>query len=119
MLAAVAAETISCMQKQGLPAAASDAMQDFAVRLAEQLSGFEFVRDVNVLGMTLGIETDIESADIVATAARGGLRIETAGDTAMRTQQPLIMSAADQATLLERLNETMEAIEREAADLNV
>lgn len=119
LLCAVAVETISSMQKQGLPAAASDAMRDLAVSVAEEIGGFEFVRDVHTLGVSIGIESDIESADIVAAAARSGLRIETAGDTAIRLQPPLVISQADQATLLERLSQTMEAIERETADLSL
>lgn len=119
LLSAVASETLSSMQKQNLPASATDSMRDLAVSLAEQLSGFEFVRDVNVLGMSFGIETDIDSAEIVAAADRRGLRIETAGDTAIRIQLPLIISQEDQESLLARLGETMEAIERETADLSI
>ena len=119
LLSAVASETLSSMHKQNLPGSASESMRDFAVTLAEQLSGFEFVRDVNVLGMSIGIETDIESADIVAAAARRGLRIETAGNTAIRIQPPLVISQEDQETLLARLGETIEAIERETADLSI
>ncbi len=119
LLSAVASETLSSMQKQNLPASATDSMREFAVHLAEQVSGFEFVRDVNVLGMSFGIETDIESADIVAKANRRGLRIESAGDTAIRIQPPLVISQADQETLLAKLGETMEAIEHETADLSI
>ncbi len=119
LLAAVACETLSSMHEQNLPASASDSMRDFAVALAEQLSGFEFVRDVNVLGMSIGIETDIDSADIVAAAERRGLRIETAGNTAIRIQPPLVISREDQETLLARLGETIEAIERETAELSI
>lgn len=119
LLAAVACETISSMQQQSLPVAAADSMRDFAVNLAEQLSGFEFIRDVNVLGMSVGIESDIESADIVATAACRGLRIEAAGDTAIRMQPPLVLNQSDRTILLAKLCETMEAIERETADLSI
>jgi acetylornithine/succinyldiaminopimelate/putrescine aminotransferase len=94
-------------------------MHRFAVAAAEQLSGFEFVRDVNVLGMTIGIETDIESAEIVRSASRRGLRIESAGETAIRIQPPLVMSDADQQILLTRLGETIEAVERDTADLSI
>ena len=69
--------------------------------------------------MSIGIETDIESADIVAAAERHGLRIETAGNTAICIQPPLVISREDQETLLARLGETIEAIERETADLSI
>ena len=51
LLAAVAGETVSSMQQQRLPQSAVGSMNEFAVALAERLSGFEFIRDVNVLGM--------------------------------------------------------------------
>ena len=94
-------------------------MHQFAVTLAEQLSGFEFVRDVHVLGMTIGIEFDIESADIVRAARRRGLRIASAGDTGIFIQPPLVMTDADQQTMLALLGATMEAIERETAELRI
>jgi acetylornithine/succinyldiaminopimelate/putrescine aminotransferase len=90
-------------------------MRDFAAALAEQLRGFEFLRDVNVLGMTIGIETDFESRVIVRAAHRRGLRIEPAGDTAVLIQPPLVISDQDRQTLLSRLAETMEEIERTTA----
>jgi acetylornithine/N-succinyldiaminopimelate aminotransferase len=119
LLSAVASTTLSSMTKQGLPESATESMHRFAVAAAEQLSGFEFVRDVNVLGMTIGIETDIESAEIVRSARRRGLRIESAGETAIRIQPPLVMSDADQQLLLTRLGETIEAVERDTADLSI
>jgi acetylornithine/N-succinyldiaminopimelate aminotransferase len=119
LLSAVVAETLSELGQQELPTAAADSMQAFAVSLAEQLSGFEFVRDINVLGMNIGIETDIESTALVRSAARKGIRIEAAGETAVRLQLPLVLTDHDQQTLLTRIGEMMEAIEREAAELSI
>ena len=67
--------------------------------------------------MTIGIETDINADDIVAAAAASGLRVEAAGDTAIRLQPPLLMSEEDRQLLLERLVESMEVIERETSGL--
>lgn len=119
MQSAVASETLSSIARLGLPASSSDSMHQFAVTLAEQLSGFEFVRDVHVLGMTIGIEFDIESADIVRAARRRGLRIASAGDTGIFIQPPLVMTDEDQQTMLALLDATMEAIERETAELRI
>ncbi|MFK8113891.1 MAG: aminotransferase class III-fold pyridoxal phosphate-dependent enzyme [Rubripirellula sp.] len=119
LLSAVAAETLSALKQQDLPASAEESMRLFAVSLAEQLHGFEFVRDVHVLGMTIGIETDMENAAIVRAAARKGVRIEAAGETAVRLQLPIQLSDEDQQSLLERLGETMAAIERETAEMAI
>jgi acetylornithine/N-succinyldiaminopimelate aminotransferase len=117
--AAVASETLRSMLHRGLPESASDSMQKFVLAVAEQLRGFEFVRDVNVLGMTIGIETDVESASIVQTARSRGLRIEPAGETAIRIQPPLVMSDDDREALLTLLGETIEAVERETANIRI
>jgi len=117
LVAAALMATISEMHNHGLPADVSEAARNFAVAMAEQLNGFEFIRDMNVTGMTIGIETDINADDIVAAAAASGLRVETAGDTAIRLQPPLLMSEEDRQLLLERLVESMEVIERETSGL--
>ena len=117
LVAAALMATISEMHNHGLPADVSEAARNFAVAMAEQLSGFEFIRDMNVTGMTIGIETDINADDIVAAAAASGLRVEAAGDTAIRLQPPLLMSEEDRQLLLERLVESMEVIERETSGL--
>jgi acetylornithine/succinyldiaminopimelate/putrescine aminotransferase len=94
-------------------------MEGVVKDLAELLSGFEFVRDLHVLGMSIGIASDIESADLVRTARRRGLRIEAAGDTGVCLQLPLVVSDEDKLALLGRLGETLKAIERETADLSI
>lgn len=116
---AVAYQTLRSMLDQGLPESATAEMQKFLLEVAEQLRGFEFVRDVNVLGMTIGIETDVESDSIVRAARSRGLRIERAGETAIRLQPPLVMSDEDRQSLLKLLGETIEAVERETTDLRI
>ena len=111
--------TLGEMVRQGLPQAGAESAHEFAVAMAEQLSGFEFVRDVHVLGMTLGIETDIDSRDLVSAAAARGLCVESAGETAIRLHPPLVMSDADRQLMLDRLVESMEVIERETAELSL
>ncbi len=111
MLVSIASVTLEQMILRQLPSSADESMQEFAVSLAEQISGFEFVRDVHALGMTFGIETDIDAVEIVQAAARRGLRLEVSGDTAVRLQLPLVVSEEDREGLLLRLGEAMEMIE--------
>ncbi len=117
MQAAVAIATLAAMDRQSLPESAAEASQDFAVGLAETLQGCSFVRDIHRLGMTFGIELDIESSLLVKVAQAQGLRIESAGETAIRIQPPLVISAGDRRQLLQLLAETMESVERETAGL--
>jgi acetylornithine/N-succinyldiaminopimelate aminotransferase len=119
LLAAALLSTLDEMQVHGLPAVVQDTAQELAVLIAEQLSGFEFVRDMRVTGLTIGIECDVNALDVVAAAAANGLRVEPAGDTAILIQPPLLISAEDRQLLLKRLVETMEAIERETAGLAI
>jgi len=74
---------------------------------------------MNVTGMTIAIECDVNAVDVVAAAAANGLRVESAGDTAIRMQPPLLMSEEDRQLLLKRLVDTMKAIERETAGLTL
>lgn len=113
---AVALATLSEMQNQNLPASSADASHELAVLLAERVGGFEFVRDLQACGMTIGIETDINAGEIVAAAAKQGLRVESAGDTAIRLQLPLLMSDEDREALITRLGLALEHVEHESAD---
>jgi len=119
LVAAALMATLDEMKVHGLPDVVHNTAQELAVLIAERLSGFEFVRDMRVTGMTIGIECDVNAVDVVAAAAANGLRVETAGDTAIRIQPPLLISEEDHQLLLKRLVETMEAIERETAELTL
>lgn len=116
---AVACATLSSMLSQELPFAARLAMQDFAVALAESIGDYEFVRDLHVLGATIGIETDVESSELLRAARSRGVRLEAAGDTAVRIQPPLNMDEDDRDSLLRRISEALESIHRATADLGV
>ncbi|MBD53675.1 MAG: hypothetical protein CMM05_01140, partial [Rhodopirellula sp.] len=118
-VAAALMATLDEMELHGLPDNVHGSAQELAVLIAERLSGFEFVRDMRVTGMTIGIECDVNAVDVVAAAVANGLRVETAGDTAIRIQPPLLISEEDRQLLLKRLVETMEAIERETAELTL
>jgi len=96
-----------------------DTMHDFAVELAETLGEFEFIRDLQVSGLTLGIETDIESSLLIKAAWTAGMRIDAAGETAFRLQLPLVIGDDDRQQLLDTLTRAMESVERETASLGV
>jgi acetylornithine/succinyldiaminopimelate/putrescine aminotransferase len=117
--AAIAAATLKSMRQQNLPQSIANAAHEIAVALAESLSEFEFIRDVHATGMTLGIEADIESSELVRAAQTQGLRIETAGETAFRLQLPLLIEDDERDDLLDKLKQAMELVQRETASLGV
>ncbi len=118
MQLSVASATLDAMTAGGLPESADEAMRQFAVALAEAVGGFEFVRDVHVLGTTIGIETDIGSEEVVAAARVHAVRLEAAGETAVRLQLPLTITDDDRSELLSRLGQLMQRVERQAAEMS-
>ena len=117
--AAVAKATLTELDDQQLFESCGDAMHQFAMAVAEVLGDFQFIRDVNVTGMTLGIESDVMSDELVSAASRQGLRIESAGDTAFRLQPPLVVNEQDQEHLLTMMRQTMETVERTTASFGI
>ncbi|MGB7328050.1 MAG: aminotransferase class III-fold pyridoxal phosphate-dependent enzyme [Rubripirellula sp.] len=118
MLAAVAMQTIESMFENDWPEKSAESAKELAMKIAETISMFEFVRDVHATGLTIGIETDIESATLVRAAAKRGLRIEAAGDLGVRVQLPLKLSPDDQSIFIDRLGETMRDIETATAEMS-
>lgn len=94
-------------------------LRSLAVTLAETLRGHDFVRDLHVLGRTVGIQTELPARSLVSAAWRCGLAVETAGDHAIRLQLPLVISESDRDELLSRLAETLNSAGREASTADV
>ena len=115
----VAVETFAAINRQGVLKRTDDTMTEFAVQIAECVGKFEFVRDVHATGMTIGVETDIQASELVRAASSHGLRIESAGDTSICIQPPVVIKDSDQGELLRRLAATLETSRREFADLIV
>ncbi|MGB1924954.1 MAG: aminotransferase class III-fold pyridoxal phosphate-dependent enzyme [Rubripirellula sp.] len=93
-----------------------DDIHPIAIKIAEAISGFEFIRDINVTGLTIGIETDLDSSLIVDTAKRHGLILRAAGPTAICLQPPLRFNTIEESALIERIGYTMETLEQEFSD---
>jgi acetylornithine/succinyldiaminopimelate/putrescine aminotransferase len=94
-------------------------LRSLAVMLAETLRGHDFVRDLHVLGRTVGIETELPARSLVSAAWRCGLAVETAGHHAIRLQLPLVISESDRDEFLSRLAETLDSAGREASTADV
>ncbi len=119
LLAAAASATLGQIIGQRLLAAADDHSRLVVTAVAELVGGFDFVRELHDFGTTIGIEMDIESAELVAAAAKCGLRLESAGEAAVRLQLPLVLSEEDRDRMLDRLRQSLEAIELATAEIGV
>ena len=97
----------------------TDDIHPLAIKIAESISGFEFIRDINATGLTIGIESDIESSKIIQTAKQLGLKLGEAGPTAVRIQPPLSFTESEENALIERISCTMEILEREFSDTTI
>lgn len=96
-----------------------ETMHDLAVSLAETLGAFSFIRDLHVLGMNFGIETDLEAAELVRAMAGHRLRVAAAGDHAIGLQPPAVISSADREALLARLRDALAQLERDFASVGL
>ena len=92
---------------------------EVAVRVAESIAGFEFVRDIHACGLVIGIETDLPAGELVAAAQRNRLHLEAAGETAVIVYLPLVIEPEQLEILLERLTAAMATAERDAAEISV
>jgi acetylornithine/N-succinyldiaminopimelate aminotransferase len=119
LLATVLSATLSAIQRRGLLDAVASTADAFAVELAECVSRFEFVRDIQMLGLSIGLETDLESELLVRAARQRQLRLDVAGDTAVRIQLPLVVTEKDRRLVVELIEATMASIQRSTADLSV
>ncbi len=114
---AVAEKTLEAMQQHDLPATDLGGENEFAVALARAVSGFQFVRDINATGRTIGIETDLEAADLVRTARSCGLQVAPSGNNGILIQFPLLLGEEEREQVLARLTRSMEAMERMTTEL--
>ncbi|MDG2224625.1 MAG: aminotransferase class III-fold pyridoxal phosphate-dependent enzyme, partial [Rubripirellula sp.] len=119
MLATVLSATLSAIQQRGLLDAVASTADAFAVELAGCVSRFEFVRDIQMLGLSIGLETDLESELLVRAAKQRQLRLDVAGETAVRIQLPLSVTEQDRRLVVELIEATMASIQLSTADLSV
>lgn len=119
LLTRLAATTLEQLVEQSLLEDSGESAHALAVELADRVGRLESVRDLNALGMTIGIETDLPARELVRVAAGQGLRLEAAGETAVRLQPPLRIGPEDRSELVRRLGEAFETAQREIADASV
>ena len=112
----VALVTLTEFARQVADGVCETQIQERAVALAEVLGGYEFIRDLNALGMTFGIETDIPSDEIIETAKGFGFQIEPSGETAVRMQLPLLLEEDQWMEVLEALGTTLQNIESRTSE---
>ena len=115
----LACQSIRRLNEQGGLDSAPKRIESLARNIAQRIVGFEFIRDLYVLGSTIGIETDLESRDLISIAAQCGLVLAPAGPTSIQLQLPVVINDDDQQLLVDRIGELMEILERTAININV
>jgi acetylornithine/N-succinyldiaminopimelate aminotransferase len=88
----------------------------FKQRLAELKDRHPAViAEIRGTGLLLGLRTLVPNTDVVAAARDEKLFILTAGDNVVRLAPPLIVTEADVAEAIERLDRACTAVERDLA----
>jgi len=88
----------------------------FKQRLAELKDRHPAViAEIRGSGLLLGLRTLVPNTDVVAAARDEKLFILTAGDNVVRLAPPLIVTEADVAEAIERLDRACTAVERDLA----
>jgi len=111
----VAAATLSALNEHWSTVSAKEEAAALAVAIAEKVAQYEFIRDINASGMTIGIETDLPAESLVDAAAKNRLRLVPAGETSVKLQLPVLIEPSDRDALLDRLAETMNTMEQSHA----
>ncbi len=116
---AVLRATLSAVGDHDWLANAMENHRQLAVELAEKLSEFEFVQDIQANGANVGIELDGPANELIEVAARENLRLESAGEHAVWMQLPLEISLADREELLVRFVTAIRSMARLASLSNI
>ncbi|WP_197170883.1 aminotransferase class III-fold pyridoxal phosphate-dependent enzyme [Novipirellula aureliae] len=111
----VAAATLSALNEHLSAVSTKEEAAALAVAIAEKVAPYEFIRDINASGMTIGIETDLPAESLVDAAAKNQLRFVAAGETSVMLQLPLRIEPSERDALLDRLAETMNTMEQSHA----
>jgi acetylornithine/succinyldiaminopimelate/putrescine aminotransferase len=109
--------------KAVLEAIAEDKLLDNAARLGkillEKLTNFEskykFVKDVRGKGMMIGIELEMEGAEIVAQARDKGLLINCTADKVIRLLPPITAKLSEVKAAVKILDEIFTGIQQRSA----
>ncbi len=102
LLEAVLEATLASLRDDDGLAAAMETHRGLAVELAERLSEFEFIQDIHANGANLGIELDGPARELIESAAREHLWLESAGEHAVWMQLPMVMAKSDRDELLSK-----------------
>jgi acetylornithine/N-succinyldiaminopimelate aminotransferase len=77
------------------------------------------IAEIRGTGLLLGLRTVVPNTDVVAAARAEKLFVLTAGDNVVRLAPPLIVTEADVAEAVERLDRACTAVERELSSVAV
>ena len=116
LLSQVVAATAATVAALGGPRSADQLAADWSQRLGELVTGFEFVADVSTVGLGTILRFDIAAAEVVDACAGVGLRMIATDETTALICLPLTVTTDQIDTILNRLAQGLESIERETIE---
>ena len=101
---AVALKVIEVIARDGLTEQAHQLGTQMRSGFREQLAGLECVNDIRGQGLLLAIELDRPCGELVNQALEQGLLINVTAETVIRLLPPLVISAEQASSIVERLS---------------
>jgi acetylornithine/N-succinyldiaminopimelate aminotransferase len=115
LVCAAALEFLSVIEDEKLLANILDRGAQLRAGLEALAARFEFIREVRGEGLILGVDLSIEGAPIVKEALRQGLLINCTHEHILRLLPPFIIRPRDVAEFLERFENVLARISKQAA----
>ncbi len=103
LVSAVALAVIDTMEKENLVARAAQLGTQLIDAFSAKLANNDHVTDIRGLGLLIGIELNIDCAELVVVALDEGLLINVAAGNVVRLLPPLVMTDADAELLVDKL----------------
>lgn len=114
--AAAGIAAIETIEAEGLLEHAQQLSQLIEAKANELVDQFEFVRQVRVAGLMIGIELDIEGGPIVAQCMKQGLLINCTQGNILRLLPAMNLAPSDAERGLDMIAEALHAVGRESIE---
>ncbi|MEZ6091733.1 MAG: aminotransferase class III-fold pyridoxal phosphate-dependent enzyme [Pirellulaceae bacterium] len=114
--AAAGIAAIETIEEEGLLDEAKALSKVFETRANDLVGQFEFVKEVRVAGLMIGIELDIEGAPVVAQCMNNGLLINCTQGNILRLLPAMNVGIDDANRGMDLIAEALQAVGREAVE---
>ena len=110
MICAAALEFLEIVENEKLLANVRSRSGELRAGLDKLAKKFNFIREIRVDGLMIGVELSIEGAPVVAEATKRGLLINCTHDYIIRLLPPFIVTGAQVRTFLKLFEEVLHTI---------